>query len=95
MTISPKAIAIVWSCLVLSAATAAAQNNTSTTAAHLMPGQPPVKVDIDLAPNNFRWYDFQGRAGRSYCVEATTYETETRQTDPRVDCLQEWHPSGE
>jgi hypothetical protein len=84
MTQSHLAFVIGSSFVFFTAVSAAAQNNSAQTAAHLMPGQPPAKVDIDAGDNTERWYDFRTFPERSYCVEVTTWQTETRQIDPSV-----------
>ena len=66
---------------------AQAQNTTAGTAFRLLIGQAPVRFTLTDATTQ-RWFDFQSRAGRSYCVEVTSTDdgmgANLAQNDPAV-----------
>ncbi len=66
---------------------AQAQNTTAGTAFRILIGQSPVRFNLTDATTE-RWFDFQSRIGRSYCIEVTSADdgvcTSLLQNDPTV-----------
>jgi hypothetical protein len=73
--------------VVLGPTLASAQNTTAGTAFRLLVGQSPVRFSLTAATTE-RWFDFQSRAGRSYCIEVSNTDDGSGgslvQADPTV-----------
>jgi hypothetical protein len=63
-----RVLIVVAAAFVLLPSVVSAQNTTAATAQTIMIGQPPMDFYLSDATTD-RWFEFQGRAGRSYCVE--------------------------
>jgi hypothetical protein len=81
------AVVVILLGVIVSARPAAADNTTQAEAVSLMVGQMPLLTPAITDASPERWYKWRVRAGRSYCVEVSTGDTENNASDSTLEVL--------